>query len=104
MGGVAVLVALIAYAYVSVESVQSSVTARFPTPGGETAPAGKAEPLARGRGSRWRARLTLPQLAALFTSSPIRFSSAGVSFVSAQAVGHIEPSSKFATSLKPKVA
>ena len=32
VGGFAVLGALIAYAYVSVESVQSSVTARFPTP------------------------------------------------------------------------
>lgn len=33
VGGVAVLVALIAYGYVTVESVQSSVPARFPTPG-----------------------------------------------------------------------
>ena len=32
VGGVAVLVALIAYGYVSVGSVQASVTARFPTP------------------------------------------------------------------------
>ena len=32
LGGVAVLVALIAYGYVSVGSVQASVTARFPTP------------------------------------------------------------------------
>jgi len=41
VGGGAVLVAMIAYSYVSIESVQASVTARFPTPGGETAPPGE---------------------------------------------------------------
>src|SRR3954452_12565717 len=45
-----------------------------------------------------------PQPAARFTSSPIRASPAAVSFVSAKAVGHMVPSSRFALSLKPKVA
>ena len=44
------------------------------------------------------------QLTAFFTRSPMRFSSADVSFVSAQAVGHMEPSSRFASALKPKDA
>lgn len=42
VAGVAVLAALIAYAYFSIESVQSSVTARFPTPGAQ-APADPRE-------------------------------------------------------------
>jgi hypothetical protein len=37
-----------------------------------------------------------PQLTALFTSAPIRASSAAVSSVRAKAVGHIEPSLSFA--------
>src|SRR5260370_39690078 len=45
-----------------------------------------------------------PQLAAFFTSAPIRASSAGVNFISAKAVGHILPSSRRAASLKPSVA
>ena len=43
-GGVAVLAALIAYGYVSVESVQSSVTARFPTPVTEADPGAQDHP------------------------------------------------------------
>jgi hypothetical protein len=45
-----------------------------------------------------------PQLTALFTSVAIVFSSAAVSFVSAKELGHIVPSSRFALSLKPRVA
>src|SRR5205085_1646786 len=45
-----------------------------------------------------------PQLTALFTSAPIFFSSSAVSFVSAKAIGHIAPSSRFAESLKPNIA
>ena len=45
-----------------------------------------------------------PQLTAFFTSAPIFASSAAVSFISAQEVGHMLPSSSFASSLKPKVA
>ena len=44
------------------------------------------------------------QLAACFTSSAIFASLAVVSFVSAYAVGHIEPSSRLAGSLNPSVA
>src|SRR5918912_536426 len=49
------------------------------------------------------ARRTL-QLTARLTSSAMRFSSAFVSLVSANAVGHMLPSSRFALSLKPIVA
>jgi hypothetical protein len=45
-----------------------------------------------------------PQLTALFTSSPIFFSSAAVNSFSANEVGHIEPLSRLAESVKPKVA
>jgi DNA-binding CsgD family transcriptional regulator len=45
-----------------------------------------------------------PQLTAFFTSAPILASSAAVSSVSAKAVGHMAPSSRFAVSLKPNVA
>src|SRR5258708_2487561 len=45
-----------------------------------------------------------PQLTAFFTSAPILASSAAVNFVSAKAVGHMAPSSRFASSLKPNVA
>ena len=45
-----------------------------------------------------------PQLTALFTSEPILASSAAVNSVSAKAVGHMVPSSRFASSLKPNVA
>src|SRR5258708_23130286 len=45
-----------------------------------------------------------PQLTAFFTSAPILASSAAVNFVSAKAVGHMAPSSRFAWSLKPSVA
>src|SRR5438132_5884884 len=44
------------------------------------------------------------QLTAFFTSARIRFSSAPVSFLSAYATGHMEPSSRFALSLKPNIA
>ena len=45
-----------------------------------------------------------PQLTAFFTSATIRASSAGVNSFSANAVGHMAPSSRFAWSLKPNVA
>ena len=45
-----------------------------------------------------------PQLTAFFTSAAILASSAAVSSVSAKAVGHMAPSSRFALSLKPSVA
>jgi hypothetical protein len=45
-----------------------------------------------------------PQLTAFFTSAAILASSAAVSSVSAKAVGHMAPSSRFAASLKPNVA
>src|SRR6516165_8844218 len=44
------------------------------------------------------------QLTAFFTSAPILASSAAVNSVSAKAVGHRAPSSRFAWSLKPNVA
>jgi hypothetical protein len=44
-----------------------------------------------------------PQLTALFTSAAIRFSSAAVNSVSAQAVGHMVPSSRLAASWTPNV-
>ena len=43
------------------------------------------------------------QPAAFFTSSAIRFSTAGVSFVTANATGHMSPSSSLASGWKPKV-
>src|SRR5437016_9132695 len=51
---------------------------------------------------RWRPVAT--HLIAFFTSAPILASSAAVSPFSAKAVGHIWPSSRFASSLKPRVA
>jgi hypothetical protein len=48
-----------------------------------------------------RARL---QLTARFTSALILASSGPVNSFSANAVGHMAPSSRFAVSLKPKVA
>src|SRR5574341_1323404 len=45
-----------------------------------------------------------PQLTAFFTSAPILSSSAAVNSFSAKEVGHMAPSSRFATSLKPNVA
>jgi hypothetical protein len=48
--------------------------------------------------------LLSPQLTACFTSAAILASSAAVNSVSAKATGHMAPSSRFATSLKPKVA
>ena len=57
---------------------------------------GRLAPLSAGESS--------PQLTDFFTSSPIFFSSAAVSFVSAQDVGHMVPSSRLASSLKPNVA
>jgi hypothetical protein len=44
------------------------------------------------------------QLTAFFTSAPILASSPPVNFFSAKEVGHMAPSSRFASSLKPKVA
>ena len=43
------------------------------------------------------------QPTAFFTSSAICFSTAGVSFVTANATGHMSPSSSFACGSKPKV-
>lgn len=54
-----------------------------------------------------RKRTVVPrktQLTARFTSAAIFFSSVAVSDFSANAVGHIAPSSSLAESLKPKVA
>jgi hypothetical protein len=48
--------------------------------------------------------LLSPQLTACFTSAAILASSAAVNSVSAKATGHMAPSSRFATSLKPNVA
>src|SRR5580698_7787525 len=45
-----------------------------------------------------------PQLTAFFTSAPILASSAAVNSVSAKAVGHMAPSSRFASCMKPNVA
>src|SRR6516164_3047839 len=45
-----------------------------------------------------------PQLAAFFTSAPILASSAAVNSFSAKAVGHMAPSSRFASCMKPIVA
>ena len=45
-----------------------------------------------------------PQLTALFTSAAILFSLATVNSFSANETGHRAPSSRFAVSLKPKVA
>src|SRR5687768_10653209 len=45
-----------------------------------------------------------PQLAAFFTSAAILASSAAVNSFSAKEVGHMAPSSRFASSLKPSVA
>ncbi len=45
-----------------------------------------------------------PHLIAFFTSAAIRFSSAAVSFVSAKDVGHMLPSSRFASGWNPNVA
>src|SRR5207302_4308538 len=45
-----------------------------------------------------------PQLTAFFTSAPILASSVAVSSLSAKEVGHMAPSSSFASSLKPNVA
>jgi hypothetical protein len=53
---------------------------------------------------RTRPPATDPQLTAFFTSAAIFFSSAAVSSVSAKEVGHMVPSSRFASSLKPNVA
>src|SRR5688572_7984034 len=45
-----------------------------------------------------------PQLTAFFTSAAILASSAAVNSFSAKEVGHMAPSSRFASSLKPNVA
>src|SRR3990170_887923 len=45
-----------------------------------------------------------PHLTAFFTSAPIFASSAAVNSFSAKEVGHMAPSSRFASSLKPNVA
>ena len=54
----------------------------------------------RIRGDRW----VQAQLTAFFTSAAILASSAAVNSVSAKAVGHMAPSSRFAATSKPKVA
>jgi hypothetical protein len=43
------------------------------------------------------------RLPAFFTVAPIRVSSAAVNSFSAKAVGHMAPSSRFASSVKPNV-
>jgi hypothetical protein len=43
------------------------------------------------------------QPAPFFASSPIRFSTAGVSVITANSVGHMSPSSSCASGWKPKV-
>ena len=48
--------------------------------------------------------LLRPQLTAFFTSAPILASSAAVNSFSAKAVGHMAPSSRFASCMKPNVA
>jgi hypothetical protein len=48
--------------------------------------------------------LLSPQLTAFFTSAPILASSAAVNSVSANATGHMAPSSRFAATSKPNVA
>src|SRR5438105_5616779 len=48
--------------------------------------------------------LLSPQLTAFFTSAPILASSAAVNSFSAKAVGHMAPSSRFASCMKPNVA
>src|SRR5712692_9072707 len=48
--------------------------------------------------------LLSPQLTAFFTSAPILASSAAVNSFSAKAVGHMAPSSRFASCWKPNVA
>ena len=45
-----------------------------------------------------------PQLTAFFTSAPILASSAAVNSIRAKEVGHMAPSSRCASSLKPNVA
>src|SRR5207248_2114989 len=49
-------------------------------------------------------RLRPGQLTAFFTRAPMRASAAAVNSFSAKATGHKPPSSRFAASLKPKVA
>src|SRR5215213_6994219 len=53
--------------------------------------------------SSWSPELS-PQLTALFTSAPILASSAALNSLSAKEVGHMAPSSRFTSSLKPSVA
>src|SRR5881398_3442899 len=60
--------------------------------------AGNMDPLGAGH-----CRIS-PQLTAFFTSAPILASSAAVNSLSAKEVGHMAPSSRFASSLKPNVA
>jgi hypothetical protein len=57
-----------------------------------------------GSASLLESRAQSPQLTAFFTSAPILASSAAVNSVSAKEVGHMAPSSRFASSLKPNVA
>src|SRR5437899_8070378 len=54
--------------------------------------------------SHRRAEALSPQLTAFFTSVPILASSAAVNSLSAKAVGHRAPSSRFASCMKPNVA
>ena len=61
--------------------------------------------LARGRVSRRAFFTSAPAISsAFFTSAAIFFSSAAVNSFSANEVGHMAPSSRFASSLKPNVA
>ncbi len=62
------------------------------------------EPRIPDLGEDHRLQALRPQLTAFFTSATILASSAAVNFVSAKDVGHMVPSSRFASSLKPNVA
>ena len=64
----------------------------------------RGPPLPRPAGAARTHRVAGDQPTAFFTSSAMRFSSAAVREASANDVGHIEPSSRFASSLKPSVA
>src|SRR6516165_5556929 len=70
---------------------------------GRTGPGGIAGLRVEREGRASSCWLSL-QLTAFLMSSPILASSAAVSVVSAKLVGHMAPSSRFAWSLKPRVA
>jgi hypothetical protein len=77
---------------------------RLVTRASDLTPLGQAQLDARCRCATSVASTACPQLTALFTSAAIRASSAAVNSFSANEVGHMAPSSRFALSLKPIVA